>query len=118
MEYHNEQMQQDVNTVENREQNFNTAQKPKPVKNDYGLISMICGISGICFSGTFIISIVLGIVAIVLSNKATDPDEESYKKIGKITGIISIAISAVITILMITLFIGLCIGDLGDTMAY
>lgn len=80
-------------------------QRPQPKGTEYGLISMICGILGILFMGLFPFSTALGIVAVVLANKSIDPQEESYKKVGKITGIISIVLS----VLLILFFVGIII---------
>lgn len=80
-------------------------QRPQPKGTEYGLISMICGILGILFMGLFPFSTALGIVAVVLANKSIDPQEESYKKVGKITGIISIVLS----VLLLLFFVGIII---------
>lgn len=68
----------------------------RPKKEENGLISMICGILGLLFMGLFPFSPALGIAAVVLANKSTNPEEESYKKVGKITGIISIVMSVLL----------------------
>lgn len=65
--------------------------------NQYGLASMICGIISILF-GSLIIGIPLGIAAIILANKSTNPKEKEYKTIGKITGIVGLSISALLTL--------------------
>ena len=71
----------------------------RPKKEENGLISMICGILGLLFMGLFPFSPALGIAAVVLANKSTNPEEESYKKVGKITGIISIIMSVLLLLL-------------------
>ena len=71
----------------------------RPKKEENGLISMICGILGLLFMGLFPFSPALGIAAVVLANKSTNPEEESYKKVGKITGIISIVMSVLLLLL-------------------
>lgn len=78
---------------------------PKKQQEEYGLISMICGIVGLIFMGLFPFSPALGIAAVILAKKSTDPKEASYKQIGNITGIISIVLS----VLLILFFIGLII---------
>ena len=80
---------------------------PKPVEkgSDYGLAAMICGILGIMFMGLFPLSPGLGIAALVLAGKSTGEKDESYKTVGKITGIISIVLS----VLMLLLFVGIVI---------
>ena len=86
--------------------NYSTTYPPrqqKPKEEEYGLISMICGIIGLLFMGMFPFSTVLGIVAVIMANKSTSPEEESYKKVGKITGIISIVLSALLIILFIAI---------------
>lgn len=82
-------------------------ERPKPAEkgSDYGLASMICGILGLIFMGLFPISPGLGIAALILAGKATGEKDQSYKTVGKITGIISLVLS----ILLILLFVGIII---------
>ena len=87
--------QDETNTIESdQEYEYDqTTQTP-----NYGKTSMILGILSIVFANSVIIPIVLGIIAINMANKSTNPSEENPKKIGKITGIIGIGL-AILTII-------------------
>lgn len=67
----------------------------------YGTISMVCGIISLFGIESIIFSIIFGITAIKLAKQTTDPKEMSYAKIGRITGILAIALSILILILTI-----------------
>ena len=93
---------------------YNVNSYPKPKKNEYGLISMICGILGIMFMGLFPFSPGLGVAAVILANKSDDEEEATYKSVGKITGIISIILSAI----GLLLFVGIIILAIAESTYY
>ncbi len=78
--------------------------------------ALVCGILAIIFSGSVLLGIVLGIVAIVLAGKALDPQGGKAKG-GKICGIVGLVLSILALILYFAfgaLLAGIVAGSYSD----
>lgn len=77
----------------------------QPQNNGKAVGALVCGICSILFSGTIIISIILGIVAIVLAGQyIRDCGKDGKATGGKICGIVGIIFSVVCLVAYIAMF--------------
>lgn len=80
---------------------------PPQQSNGKAVGALVCGICAIVFSGTVIIGVVLGIIAIVLAGSALKEGTDGKAKAGRICGIIGLALSVVT--LIVSLIFGVTI---------
>ncbi len=74
-----------------------------PANDNIAIAALVCGIVGLFFSPSIIVGIALGIIAIMLASSYAKAGGTSIMaRIGKVCGIIDLALSAILFILLMT----------------
>lgn len=91
-EFNKLQQKSTYEDFEHFEDDVDTAKKD----TNLGKTSMILGILAIFFVDSLILSVPLGIAAIITANKSVKQEEQTQKKIGKIAGIAAIILTIIV----------------------
>jgi hypothetical protein len=76
-------------------------------KNDFGIASMILGISSVVFCWTILIGIVAGVLGIIFSVKQRKIFANGFSTAGLVTSIVGISLTVIIILLWVFVFLAI-----------